>query len=82
MWRIILYSLVIVSLIECTKNDQIVKRKETSQPLQLNIIPYKLTENNTFVNIPENVTKESGRVNAPDEERNYIVTVASPSFLR
>ena len=77
-----MYSLVIVSLIECTKNDKIAKWKETSQPLQLNIIPYKLTENNTFVNIPEKVTKESGRANAPDEEHNYIVTVASPSFLR
>ena len=77
-----MYSLVIVSLIECTKNDQIAKLKETSQPLKLNIIKLELTKNNKSVNIPPNVTKESGRVNAPDEEHNYIVTVASPSFLR
>ena len=67
---------MIANQIECSKNDQIAKLK------QLSITKLELTKNKKFVNIPENVPKESGRVNDPDEEQNYIVTVASPSFLR
>ena len=71
-----MYSLVIANQIECSKNDQIAKLK------QLSITKLELTKNKKFVNIPPNDIKESGRANAQDEERNYIVTVASPSFLR
>ena len=67
---------MIANQIECSKNDRIAKLK------QLSITKLELTKNDKSVSIPQNVPKESGRVNAPDEERNYIVTVASPSFLR
>ena len=71
-----MYSLVIANQIECSKNDQIAKLK------QLSITKLELTKNKKFVNIFPYDIKESGRANAQDEERNYIVTVASPSFLR
>ena len=71
-----MYSLVIANQIECSKNDKIAKLK------QLSITKRELTKNKKFVNLIQNVIKDSGRAKAPEEERNYIVTVASPSFLR